>query len=143
MPETYFESSAHERATRGPFTLEVEGLDELQKALEEFHDKWDEMALEALGPGMATLETDAKIFAPVDTGRLQSSIGSQVIKGSGSEIIGKVGSAVEYASYQEFGTRYQSGKPYLRPSLEKNRDKVVKQFEQGIKKVLKRLKLSD
>ena len=140
-PETYFEWSARERATAGPMVITVEGLEELQKALQKFTGQWQNISQEALGPGLALLESDAKELAPVDQGILQSSIGSQIVRGTGSEIIGKTGSAVEYASYQEYGTRYQSGKPYLRPSLEKNADRVVKIFEEGIEKVLRRLGL--
>lgn len=139
--QSYFEMSSKEAAGSGPLIIEIEGLEELQEALEKFPGEWDRIAREALGPGMALLESDAKRFAPVDTGALRASIGSQIAGGIGSQIVGKVGSAIEYASYQEYGTRYQSGKPYLRPSLAKNAQKVVKMFEQGIDGALKRLGL--
>jgi len=119
--------------------VKVEGLEELQKALQKFPKEWGSIGREALGPGMALLESGAKKEAPVDTSRLMTSIGSEIIRGPGSEIIGKVGSNVEYASFQEYGTRYQPGKPYLRPTLERYKDKVVKMFEEGIAKALKRL----
>lgn len=63
------------------------------------------------------IEGDAKRFAPVDTGRLRNSIHSA----KSGELEWMVGTDVEYAIYQEFGTRYQSGTPYLRPAVEKNR----------------------
>ena len=125
----------------GDMVIVVKGLDELQKALGKMGSNWQDYAGTALGKGLAVLESDAKIEAPVDTGRLRSSIGSQVVRGLGSEIVGKVGSAVEYASYQEFGTRYQPGKAFLRPSLEKNLDRVIKLLEQGIEEILRRLRL--
>jgi len=120
-------------------TLKVEGLEELQKALQKFPKEWQKIARQSLGPGMALLETEAKQLAPVDTSRLMTSIGSEIVRGPGSEIIGKVGSNVEYASFQEYGTRFQPGKPYLRPALKRYKDKVVKMFEEGISKALKRL----
>lgn len=120
-------------------TLKVEGLEELQKALQKFPKEWQKIARQSLGPGMALLESGAKKEAPVDTSRLMTSIGSEIVRGPGSEIIGKVGSNVEYASFQEYGTRYQPGKPYLRPTLKRYKDRVVKMFEQGIAKALKRL----
>lgn len=119
--------------------LKVEGLEELQAALAKFPKQWQQMANQALKPGLVLLESEAKKEAPVDTGRLRASIGSEILRASGSEIVGKVGSSVEYASYQEYGTRYQPGKPYLRPTLSRFGGKVVKMFEQGIAKVLKRL----
>lgn len=139
--ETYLEMTSRERATEGPLVIEVEGLEELQRALEGFGGDWSEVASEALGIGLATLESAAKVNAPVDTGRLRSSIASQIERTVGSEIVGKVGSNVEYASYQEYGTKYQSGKPYLRPALEQNLNTVVKQFEEGINRALARLGL--
>lgn len=119
--------------------LKVEGLEELQKALQKFPQEWKRTTSEALGPGLALLESGSKKEAPVDTGALRASIGSEIVRGSGSEIIGKVGSSLEYAPYQEYGTRFQPGKPFLRPTLARYKDKVVKMFEEGISKALKRL----
>ena len=121
--------------------IKVEGLDNLQKALQKFPKEWGKIARQSLGPGMGLLETGSKEEAPVDEGILRASIGSEIVKGPGSVIIGKVGSKLEYAPYQEYGTRYQPGKPYLRPTLKKYKDKVVKMFEKGIAKALKRLGL--
>lgn len=121
--------------------IKVEGLDELQKALKKFPKEWNKMARRSLGPGLGLLETGSKEEAPVDEGILRASIGSEIVKGPGSVIIGKVGSKLKYASFQEYGTIYQPGKPYLRPTLKKYKDKVVKIFEKGIAKALKRLGL--
>jgi len=135
--------------------LEIEGLEELLKALAKYPKQSDKMLKEALVPGLAMIASDAKKRAPVDTGRLMSSIGAKadhVYRGKpapgiletkkvGSEIVGRVGSAVVYAAYQEYGTRYQPGKPYLRPALKATKDKVVKEIEKRIAKVLKKLGL--
>ncbi len=62
------------------------------------------------------VESAAKRKAPVDTGRLRASIhheGFEDAAGLGQ----RIGSDVEYAIYQEVGTRHQTGKPYLRPAL--------------------------
>lgn len=52
----------------------------------------------------------AKDYAPVDTGRLQNSIHPSSV----SKDTMAVGTNVEYAIYQEFGTSRQNGKPFLR-----------------------------
>jgi len=92
------------------------------------------------------IEKDAKHFVKVDTGRLRSSIsvnwtGSEMAEGkienkakSGDgvkqptskpdEFTVVVGTNVDYAIAQEYGTSKQSGKPYLRPALEKNLGKI-------------------
>jgi HK97 gp10 family phage protein len=49
------------------------------------------------------VERDAKINAPVDTGRLRASITPEVRRGNPIE--GIVGSNVDYAPYMELGTR--------------------------------------
>lgn len=62
------------------------------------------------------VESGAKSLAPVDTGRLRSSI-SRRIELRGAEIVGIVGTDVEYAPHQEFGTRFLTGKAFLRGGL--------------------------
>ena len=52
--------------------------------------------------------------APVGGGRLKGSIDYR-IEGD----TGYVGSPVEYAIYQEFGTRYMAPQPFLRPAIAK------------------------
>lgn len=74
------------------------------------------------------VESSAKGFAPVDTGRLRSSIRMnpgpdasayvvcvQLVTSTGAAVT--IGSDVEYAGYQELGTRYMPAHPYLRPGL--------------------------
>lgn len=58
----------------------------------------------------------ARFYCPVDTGRLRSSI--QATKGhDGSGPFVDIGTNVNYAGFQEFGTRYMAAQPYLRPAL--------------------------
>ena len=73
-------------------------------------------ALEEIG---LVAERYAKGYAPVDTGRLRNSISHQV---SQEESAVYIGTNVEYAPYQELGTRYQSGTPFLRPAVENHLD---------------------
>ncbi len=98
------------------------------------------------------IEKDAKHFVKVDTGRLRSSIsvnwtGSGMAEGkienkakSGDgikqptskpdEFTVVVGTNVNYAIPQEYGTSKQSGHAYLRPALAKNLDEI-KQMLKG------------
>lgn len=59
----------------------------------------------------------AKQLCPVDTGRLRASI-SWRMERDGDQVVGVVGTNVEYAAYVELGTRRMSARPYLRPALE-------------------------
>ena len=137
--------------------LEIEGLEELLKALAKYPKQSDKMLKEALVPGLAMIASDAKKRAPVDFGRLMSSIGEKsdhVYRGElapgiletkkvGSQIVGRVGSAVVYARAQEYGypPRNLPAHPYMRPALKATKDKVVKLFEKSITKVLRKLGL--
>ena len=132
-------------------TIEVEGLEELGKALKDYGKEWGAVAKKALGPGLSVLEAEGKIRASgrpgprVQTNVLRSSIGGAPPEGireiiqTGSEIVGKMGSNVEYASFVEEGTSKMPPYPYLKPALEAKRDEVVKLFEKGIADALKRL----
>ena len=67
--------------------------------------------------------------APVDTGRLRSSITYLV-----DDDTMFLGTNVEYAIYQEFGTRYQKGKPFLRPAIMNHVQEYTKIVEEELKR---------
>jgi len=70
------------------------------------------------------VERDAKINAPVDTGRLRSSITNR-LDIENDKLIGVVGTKVEYASFQEFGTSKMPCHAFLFPALESNKNRIV------------------
>lgn len=59
----------------------------------------------------------AKQLAPVDTGRLRSSI-SWRLGSDGKGLFALVGTDVHYAPYVELGTSRMAAQPFLRPALE-------------------------
>lgn len=69
------------------------------------------------------VERDAKINAPVDTGRLRASITNR-LDIEENHLVGIVGTNVDYASFQEFGTSKMAAHPFLFPALESNRNKI-------------------
>ena len=83
----------------------MEGLEELQEALKKYPEQWQQIAGRALGPGLAVLEREAKSRAPIGvTGKSASTIGSTIVREPGSQIVGKVGSGVDYGPYSlEYG----------------------------------------
>ena len=135
--------------------LEIEGLDELLKAFAKYPKQSDKMLKETMIHALAKPQSKAREYAPVDFGALQSSIGADAghtfggkpaggileAKKVGSEIIGRLGSKVEYAPYQEYGTQYMVGQYYLTRAAKDTKDAIVKIFEKQITKVLKRLGL--
>ena len=62
-------------------------------------------------------EDQAVRFAPVATGALQEAIDKkQKVGRRGPEV--RVGSTVEYAAFQEFGTSRNRAHPFIRPALQ-------------------------
>ena len=78
------------------------------------------------------IEAKAKALAPVDTGLLRNSIQTDVER----PLKATIGTNVEYAPHQEFGTRHQKGKPFLTPAADEQRtefEREVKRFERSLK----------
>lgn len=92
-------------------------LNQLNKSVK---DKLDKAMIEA---GIDT-QREAKIRVPVRTGALRNSIMVQIEKGAQGSIFVTVGAFMPYASYVEYGTRFQKAKPYLMPAYEKARKKL-------------------
>jgi HK97 gp10 family phage protein len=87
------------------------------------HDAIEQLFRSPTGPVAVALarkaikvETTAKRLCPVDTGRLRASITHEMGEDS-LGLVAYVGSNVEYAIFQELGTRFQPAQPYLRPAL--------------------------
>lgn len=68
-----------------------------------------------------------------DTGNLRASV-HYTVEESGNEVIGRVGTDVEYGKHLEFGTSRMAPRPWLKPALEKNQDKIKKLIIGGIEK---------
>lgn len=71
-------------------------------------------ALEAIG---IQAEGDVAELAPVDTGRLRDSITHET---HAEEESVYVGTNVEYAAYQEYGTSRMRAHPFLKPGIMNN-----------------------
>lgn len=68
---------------------------------------------EALQAGADQLVTSAKAIVPVRTGNLRDSIESS----SASPTTATAEASADYAGFVEFGTRYMSSRPYMKPSI--------------------------
>lgn len=108
-------------------------LDGVNKAIAKIQS-YETSKREAVSRIVATtakrVEAQAQALAPVDTGRLRDSIHTDIDTGG---LGATVGTAVNYAVYQEFGTRYMDAQPFLFPSWEMYK----KPFVNDIKKALK------
>ena len=146
--------------------VEVKGLIELQRKMEQMvKDVHGEPILNAMRDSTLQLQRDARIFAPVDTGRLRASI-IPTIRSTPASVEGVIGTNVEYAPYMEFGTRPHFppitalqiwadrhgvsaflvaraisrrglvGRRYMQKSFEKNRSAIERRFERAIAEIV-------
>lgn len=137
--------------------MAIENLDKLISKLEKLDN-----VNQAMEQACILVENEAKIKCPVDNGLLRNSI-THYIEDNPDELVGVVGTNVEYAPYVEFGTgiysslgngrqdrwKYKDAKgewhstigqhpqPYLQPALEENRRKIEMMFKEQIKKGVK------
>lgn len=77
------------------------------------------------------VEASQKLFSPVDTGNLRSSI-DQVFP---DKLIVQVGTSVEYAPYVELGTSRQPAQPFIRAGLLSESKKILNIAKQEGSKV--------
>ncbi len=110
-----------------PIQISVKGLKRIQKAMTQaVKDMRGNPWREGMAKATLIVLRDGKKNAPVDTGRLRASIVPEVVT-QGQVLQGIVGSNVEYAPYQEFGTRRGvRAKRYLQRALETNADKIFR-----------------
>ncbi|MDN6670662.1 MAG: HK97 gp10 family phage protein [Staphylococcus equorum] len=92
--------------------MKIIGIEALNKALKESQNI--EPIRKVVKNNGAQMQNKAQRLAPVDTGALKRSISIDLQDGG---FTAKVSPGVDYAAYQEYGTRFQSGTPFMRPSF--------------------------
>jgi HK97 gp10 family phage protein len=135
-------------------------VDELIKKFQEAGIQIANQAAKAVEKCCIMVESDAKQLCPVDTGRLKGSI-THRLKKDKNEIVGEIGTNVEYAAAVEFGSseewkgtfvgkggKYKKRKlysktfnrkiarPFLYPALKMNELKIKKELAKVMKELL-------
>jgi len=112
--------------------------------LEETKAKLEQTARDLHGRPMADGMQDAvmivvrgaKIYAPVDTGRLRASITGEIrmtgMFGRGLGVVGIVGTVVSYAPVQEKRVRY------LQRAFDNNKDKIIEKVGDAVTKIVRK-----
>lgn len=88
--------------------------------------------LKALMAGANTVVNSAKHRVPKKTGTLSRSIHMEPESDNGV----LVGTDVKYAKYVEQGTAKMKGRPYLKPALTKNQQRIQNQVQKAMKQML-------
>uniref|UniRef100_UPI00352A1F46 HK97-gp10 family putative phage morphogenesis protein n=1 Tax=Aerococcus urinaeequi TaxID=51665 RepID=UPI00352A1F46 len=94
------------------FNIELKGDLELLAVFNKSNSQIRNATMRALKNNTEKTMQQAKKNAPVDTGFLKNNIVSRY-----EGMSGIVHSQSAYSGFQEFGTRYQSGTPFMRPAL--------------------------
>ncbi len=77
--------------------------------------------------------SDAQARTPVDTGLLRASEARRV-ESTPVKVIGYVGTNVEYAAFQEFGTSKSPAQPFLTPALNGNKAAIKAIISAAVKR---------
>lgn len=110
-------------------SVEWHGAERLTMAIRGASQKAMEQSSQVIRNNTERLKASAQSKAPVDTGFLKNHITSSYP----DRLEGRVKSGAAYSGYQEYGTRFQTGTPHIRPALQE----IEPQFKQDMNNVLK------
>lgn len=110
-------------------SVEWHGAERLTMAIRGASQKAMEQSSQVIRNNTERLKASAKAKAPVDTGFLKNHITSSYP----NSLEGHVKSEAAYSGYQEYGTRFQTGTPHIRPALRE----IEPQFKKDMTDVLK------
>jgi len=112
---------------------EIKGMKELRVNVGKLTKEIQEVLPTALKAGALLIQNDGKKRATFRTGTLRRSIHTEDV--SNTEV--RVGTDVEYAPYLEYGTKKMTARPYLRPAMDENREKVIDKVKAVIQALIK------
>lgn len=113
----------------GGMKIDWQGVEQLTMVIKGSGSKVREQSEKVVKNNAELVQRFAKVYAPHDTGFLETQI-----KTSYPEALeAHIDAEAAYSGYQEYGTRFQPGKPFMRPAL-----KVVEpKFKQDMTDVMK------
>lgn len=113
-------------------SLKIEGLDKLEKALKK-NVTMDDVKRVVRHNGSQLhekMQSNADFTRGYQTGTTKRSIGLEIKDGGFSA---EVGPETEYSPYLEYGTRFMSSQPFIKPSL----DAQKKKFNSDMQKLVR------
>lgn len=115
-------------------TVKVTGFDKLLAKLDRIPKASEGKVRDQVKRSTINVQREARRNAPVDTGRLRSSIRFKV---SDEGFTGQVFSDVEYAAFVEFGTSRIGSRPFLVPAWEDERKVFIEAIARIIRNTIK------
>lgn len=108
--------------------MKITGIDALQKKLRENVTLKDVKHI--VKSNTSSMNSKMQKLAPVDTGNMKRSITSELTLGG---LTGKSGPHTNYASYVEYGTRFQNAQPFVKPAFNIQKKVFTKDLERLMK----------
>ena len=117
-----------------PINIEIKETDlkDIREWLKKRPEKTIKELNTAIKQSVISVERDTKINAPVDTGRLRTSV-HHITR----ELEGEVLAGVEYAIYQEYGTRYFKGRKFMTRAVRGLKSTIQRYFSRAMSRVIK------
>lgn len=119
--------------------VNIKGVGETINKIQAFNDIANSELGQAMFDSVNEFVSDAKYFAPVDTGFLRDHITGRVIsKARGVVIIGRVRSSAPYSIFQEFGTSRHREHPFMMTAFNKNKFKMQERFRRAMETAIRK-----
>lgn len=112
-------------------TVTIPNLPKVKAALAEFPSIVAPKMDEAIRRSIYEIERQAVPRTPVDTGRLRGSYTTEF-----RPLQGAIGPTVDYAIYVHEGTRYMTGRPFLKEGVEAAERAIERNFKKGLEDAL-------
>lgn len=118
------------------FGAKLEGARELNRALNNF-GTFKDKTKRIVAENGAEMQQKTQEYAPVDTGYLKRNVSLTIgSDGNSATVESKTGEGKDnYAVYQEFGTRFQSGTPHVKPAFDQQKEKFKEDFKRMVKEI--------
>jgi HK97 gp10 family phage protein len=128
-----------------PFNVKIDGLENLQKALEGKQKEVEEVFMRDLNEGADTIIVSAKGRVHNISGHLSASINKNEVREKDGRMDIYVGIEKNewfskedkyYPRFVEKGTSKMKARPYLRPALNENKAQIQSKIEEDLKEVI-------
>lgn len=114
--------------------IKILNLPTVLKAIAKAPDIMNKSLTDGLRKAALLVERYSKQVTPVDTGRLRASIFTDI-----QPLIATIQPKTDYAIYVHEGTRYITGRPFMKQGVEMAKDEIERvvndEVSQGLKKV--------
>jgi len=122
------------------FKVVLTGVKELQAKLKAMDLECQAALKEGVSNAEKIVEQDAKRRVRVRTGKLRDSIEEKNRVETSTKVEAQIGTDVSYGSANEFGTRYMTAQPFMRPAVDENKPVIKAAILTPIEAVIRRYK---